>query len=205
MQQTPLRVGQDRAFFSVGICYNVFAIYQGGAADAQVGRPLNIRHNKELPMTVRCDSTSRLIAATPAAIYWAFAVPGALERWMPPDTMVGTMLHFDFRAGGSYRMRLTYPDLARGHGKTAADADEVEVHLTHLEAERRIEQAITFASDDPAFAGVMRMIWTFQPQDTRTLVTIQAMDVPAGIHPDDHVAGMNASLANLARFVEADQ
>ncbi len=155
-------------------------------------------------MPARCDTASRLIAATPATIYQAFATPGALERWLPPHTMTGTMLHFDFRAGGSYHMRLTYADVQQRHGKTSADADEVKVHLTKLEAERRIEQAITFASEDSAFAGIMRMIWTFQPQGTRTLVTIQAMDVPAGIHPDDHEAGMNASLANLARFVEAN-
>ena len=39
---------------------------------------------------------------------------------------------------------------------------------------------------------------------TTMKIARQAMDVPAGIHPDDHEAGMNASLANLARFVEAN-
>ena len=39
LQRTPLRVEQDRAFFSARFCYNVNAIYRGGAAKAQpVGR-----------------------------------------------------------------------------------------------------------------------------------------------------------------------
>ena len=35
LQRTPLRAEQDRAFFSAGVCYNVVAIYGGGAAKAQ--------------------------------------------------------------------------------------------------------------------------------------------------------------------------
>ena len=54
----------------------------------------------------RVDSASRLIQASPADIYRAFAEPGAMEQWLPPGDMVGRMLHFDFRDGGSYRMRL---------------------------------------------------------------------------------------------------
>jgi hypothetical protein len=39
LQRTPLRVEQDRAFFSASFCYNVIAINRGGAAKAQpVGR-----------------------------------------------------------------------------------------------------------------------------------------------------------------------
>jgi len=39
LQRTPLRVERDRDFFSTSFCYNVAAIYRGGAAKAQpVGR-----------------------------------------------------------------------------------------------------------------------------------------------------------------------
>nr|AMP54049.1 activator of Hsp90 ATPase homolog 1-like protein [uncultured bacterium] len=48
----------------------------------------------------------------------------------------------------------------------------------------------------------MIMIWTFQPQGERTLVTVQAMNVPEGIRPEDHSAGLNSSLEKLAEFVE---
>lgn len=154
-------------------------------------------------MTSRTDTASRLIVASPESIYRAFAEPGAMERWLPPDGMTGTMLHFDFREGGSYGMRLAYAEPQQGRGKTSEDADEVEVRLTKLEEGRRIEQAISFESKDPTFAGAMRMIWTFQPQNTGTLVTIRAENVPEGIRPEDHEAGLNASLKNLAGYVEA--
>ncbi len=126
-----------------------------------------------------------------------------MERWLPPDTMTGEMLHFDFREGGSYRMRLTYTEPHQGGGKTSEDSDEVEVQLTKLEEGRAIEQAVVFESEDPLFSGTMKMSWTFQPRGERTLVTIQARNVPEGIRPEDHDAGLNSTLQKLAEFVEA--
>lgn len=154
-------------------------------------------------MTSRTDSASRLISASPQTVYRAFAKPGAMERWLPPDNMTGKMLHFDFREGGSYHMRLTYAEPEQGRGKTSEDSDEVEVRLTQLEDGRRIEQEVAFKSEDPSFSGVMRMIWTFQPQDGGTLVTIRVENVPEGIRPEDHDAGLNSSLKKLAGLVEA--
>ncbi|HEV2622462.1 MAG TPA: SRPBCC domain-containing protein [Frateuria sp.] len=153
-------------------------------------------------MAPRIDSASRLISASPRTVYRAFAEPGAMERWLPPDDMTGKMLHFDFREGGSYRMQLTYAAPRQGRGKTSSDSDEVEVRLTRIEVERRIEQQVSFESEDPSFCGVMRMTWTFVPRDEGTLVTIQAENVPEGIRPEDHDAGLNSSLEKLAKLVE---
>ena len=125
-----------------------------------------------------------------------------MERWLPPNDMTGEMLQFDFRDGGSYRMRLTYAERDRGQGKTTADADEMLVRLTRLVPGRSVEQAVVFESEDPSFAGVMRMTWTLEAQGDRTFVTCRAEDVPEGIRADDHVAAMNLSLEQLARFVE---
>lgn len=154
-------------------------------------------------MTPRVDEASRSIAAPPDAVYRAFADPGAMERWLPPNDMTGEMLEFDFRDGGAYRMRLTYPDRDRGHGKTSEDADEMTVRLTRLVPGRRVEQAVVFESADPAFAGTMRMTWTMEAYGDRTRVTFRAEDVPEGIRAEDHVAAMTASLEQLAAFVEA--
>lgn len=152
-------------------------------------------------MAKRIDLASRLIEASPSVIYAAFAEPEALAQWLPPQNMAATMLHFDFREGGSYRMRLTYQGLEAGKGKTSDDADEVDVSLLKLVDGERIEQAITFESDDPAFSGVMRMTWTFEPAERGTQVTIRAEDVPQGIRPEDHEAGMNSTLDKLALFL----
>jgi uncharacterized protein YndB with AHSA1/START domain len=153
-------------------------------------------------MTNRIDSASRVIFASPRTIYRAFAEPGAMEQWLPPSDMIGKMLHFDFREGGSYRMRLTYREPLQDTGKTSHDSDEVEVRLTKLEPDVRMEQEVVFESDDPAFAGIMPMIWTFQPDGDKTIVTVRAENVPAGISAQDHETGMNSSLHNLAAFVE---
>lgn len=151
---------------------------------------------------MRMDSASRRITASLDMIYGAFAKACDLEQWLPPSNMIGKMLHFDFRSGGLYRMRLTFKDAENGTGKTSQDSDEVEVRLIHLEEGRRIEQEVTFESDNPAFAGVMRMVWTLQSENGGTIVTIQAENVPRGIRPEDHEAGMKSSLENLAAFVE---
>lgn len=74
------------------------------------------------------------------------------------------------------------------------------MHLVSLEPGQRIVQEINFDSDDPSFAGTMRMTWTFEPKGGGTRVTVRAENVPEGIRPEDHQAGLESSLANLARF-----
>jgi len=101
-------------------------------------------------------------------------------------------------------MRLTYKEPRQGQGKTTDDSDEVEVRLTKLEDEQRIEQEVNFESEDPAFSGTMRLIWTFQSEGAGTLVMVRAENVPVGIRPEDHEAGLNSSLQNLAAFAEAE-
>lgn len=155
-------------------------------------------------MSPRIDTSSRLIRAPASRVFEAFAKPGAMESWLPPPDMRGEMLRFDFRAGGGFRMRLTYEPSAGGKGKTSADADEVKVRLVHVEPGRSIVQEVDFDSDDPAFAGTMRMTWTLEPAEGGTRVTVRAEDVPEGIRPEDHQAGLDASLANLARHVESE-
>jgi uncharacterized protein YndB with AHSA1/START domain len=53
----------------------------------------------------RVDAAAKLIDAPAHRLYQAFAQPGAIERWLPPEGMTGEMLEFDFREGGRYRMR----------------------------------------------------------------------------------------------------
>lgn len=154
-------------------------------------------------MATRIDSSLRLIYASPSDIYQAFAQPGSMEQWLPPEDMTGKMVHFDFRVGGSYRMRLTYKDSYDGWGKTSDDSDEVQTQLVNLEPGQRIVQEINFESDDPSFAGTMRMTWTFEPSDGGTCVIVRAENVPVGIRPEDHQAGLDSTLSNLARFTEA--
>jgi uncharacterized protein YndB with AHSA1/START domain len=99
-------------------------------------------------------------------------------------------------------MRLVYNESRHSHGKTSDDADEVEVRFVKLVPYERIEQAVTFASGDPNFAGEMHMTWLLEPNQNGTLVTVRCEDVPAGIRPEDHDAGLKSTLCNLADFAE---
>jgi uncharacterized protein YndB with AHSA1/START domain len=153
--------------------------------------------------TRRVDSASRLIRATPHAIYQAFIDPGALVRWLPPGSMKGTIDVFDPREGGEYRITLTYDRTDHpAQGKTTDHADVTRGRFLRLVPDRMVVQSVQFESDDPQFAGEMRITWLLEPRDDGTLVTVTAEDVPPGITPEDHQAGFTETLANLARFVE---
>jgi uncharacterized protein YndB with AHSA1/START domain len=114
--------------------------------------------------------------------------------------MTGHMERFDFREGGSYRLRLTYDHDDHAPGKSSADGDEVEVSFVRLVRDRRIEQAVTFDSEDPRFSGVMTVTWTFTPTPSGTEVSVRCENVPEGISAEDHAAGLSSSLANLAKL-----
>jgi uncharacterized protein YndB with AHSA1/START domain len=156
----------------------------------------------QLAMNERIDTASRLICASPIALYCSFSTPGALESWLPPHGMTGSMLEFDFREGGHYKMRLTYKAPQAVSGKTSDNSDDVTVFLRKLDIGRSIEQEVAFISDDLSFAGNMQIVWTFRPDEDGTLVTVFAENVPPGINQQEHLVGLNASLKNLAIYVE---
>jgi uncharacterized protein YndB with AHSA1/START domain len=151
----------------------------------------------------RTDTASRLIAASPDALYRAFVDPDALIAWLPPEGMTGRILDFEPREGGRYRIALTLEgEDHSARGKTSEDTDIVSGRFLTLDPGKRIVQSGEFESADPAFAGTMVMTWTFEPAPGSTEVTVSASDVPAGISAKDHAAGLASSLENLARLVE---
>src|SRR5687768_9719321 len=101
----------------------------------------------------RTDSASRVIAASPAAVFAAFVDRDALLTWLPPDGMTARFERFDPRPGGSYRLVLTYPDGAVTKGKATSDSDVVEARYVDIVQDVKVVQAVDFVSDDPAFAG----------------------------------------------------
>ncbi len=149
----------------------------------------------------RVDSASRIIHATPERIYRAHLDPQSLVVWLPPDGMTARVEQFEPRVGGTYRMVLTY-DQPTASGKTTESSDSVQGRFIELVPGRLIAQLVTFDSDDPAFAGEMKITWTFMPVPEGTRVDVRCENVPSGIRPEDHAAGLAASLANLARFCE---
>lgn len=150
----------------------------------------------------RTDRASLVIDASAERIYAVMIDPDALAIWLPPSGMTGQFDQFDARVGGSYRMVLTYDDPAGAPGKATADSDIAEARFVDLQPGRRVAQAVDFASDDPAYAGTMLMIWEVSETGDGCLVEFRAEDVPIGISAEDHAAGLASSLANLAAYVE---
>lgn len=150
----------------------------------------------------RIDTASRIVSASAEAIYAALVDRDALLAWLPPEGMTGEILEFDPRPGGAFRLALHYS--APGHGKTTDDTDLVESEFVELVPGHRVVQLVRFRSDDPAFAGTMRMVWDLEPAAGGTRVIILAEDVPPGISKEDHDTGLRSSLENLARYVEVE-
>lgn len=149
----------------------------------------------------RVDTASRVIYALPEKIYRAHLDPQALIKWLPPEGMTGRIEHFEPRVGGTYRMVLTYQQPSAA-AKTTESSDCVQGRFIELVPDRLISQVATFESDDPAFAGEMKITWTFMPVPEGTRVDVRCENVPRGIRPEEHAAGLASSLANLAKFCE---
>jgi uncharacterized protein YndB with AHSA1/START domain len=150
----------------------------------------------------RTDTASRVIEASPERVYAALVDLDALTAWLPPDGMTGRFEHFDARPSGSYRLILTYADAASAPGKATAESDVVEARFVDLVPGVRVAQAVDFVSEDPAFARTMRMTWELRAVEGGTHVEIRADDVPVGISAEDHAAGLNSSLTNLAAYLD---
>lgn len=151
----------------------------------------------------RIDSASRVIAASSQTIYRAFVDPEAWSYWLPPEGMTGHIYEFDARPGGAYRMALTYRgDDHPNAGKTTGNTDLVHGRFLEFVPNERIVQLVTFESDDPRFAGEMRMTWRLSPLADGTEVSFICENVPEGIRKEDHDVGLRSTLENLAKFVE---
>jgi len=144
-----------------------------------------------------------VIAASPEEVYAAFVDADALTAWLPPAGMSGRFERFDPRPGGSYRMVLTYVDAPTSGGKATSDSDIVDVRFVDIVPGVRVVQAVDFVSDDPVYAGTMTMTWDLTGVEGGTRVDITADDVPDAVSPEDHAAGLNSSLANLATYLRA--
>jgi uncharacterized protein YndB with AHSA1/START domain len=146
---------------------------------------------------------AKWIKATPEALYRAFTDPAALAIFLAPGDMTGKVHRFDDRVGGGYQMSLYYPSSEKTfRGKTSAREDRYTARFVEMTPPRRIVEAITFDSADPAFKGEMVMDVTFEAKGDGTTVSIFFKDIPSGIRPEDNEAGTQLTLEKLARYVE---
>ncbi|MGP3533285.1 SRPBCC domain-containing protein [Microbacterium sp. RD1] len=149
---------------------------------------------------MRVDHATRHIGADAERVFRAFIDPDLFVSWIPPEGMSGRLEQFDAERG--YRMVLTYDHPPDGGGKASVDSDVSVVRRVRVDPPRLLVEEVDFPSVQPAFAGTMRMTWTFDAEQGGTLVAVEATDVPAGIDQDVHIGAMISSLAQLAHAVE---
>src|SRR5467141_3122161 len=99
--------------------------------------------------------------------------------------MTGEVHEFDARVGGGYRMSLFYPPGERSFcGKTSDREDSVKVRFVELMPPRRIVEAVSFVTTDPAFFGEMTMTATFEEVSGGTPVTLVFQNLPPGLRAE---------------------
>ena len=144
--------------------------------------------------------TSRVIRAQPKEVYATFLDPAALIEWLLPGEMTSEIHEFDARVEGGYRMSLFYRPTERVfRGKTSDREDMVNVRFVELAPPRRIVEAVSFVTTDPAFFGEMTMTVTFEEVSSGTEVTLVFENLPPGLRAEDNEAGARLSLEQLAR------
>lgn len=151
----------------------------------------------------RSTRVSRLIKAPREVVYRAFLEPDAVASWLPPDGMKGQVHVLEPRVGGKFRVSLTYlnPEESLG-GKTSEDTDTTQGRFVELIPNEKIVWMTEFESEQPEFAGEMKIIWSLADADGGTEVTVVCEDIPVGIRLEDNELGSKLSLQKLAAFVE---
>src|SRR5258706_6075876 len=146
---------------------------------------------------------SKIIKARREAVYQACLDPEALTSWRVPDNMKGCMHVFDAREGGTFRMSLTYQDPEHSpSGKTSEYTDTFQGKFVELVPNEKIVEVIEFESQDPSFAGTMKITTSFTDTDEGTEMTVLYQDIPAGIRLADNELGSKHSLQKMASLLE---
>jgi uncharacterized protein YndB with AHSA1/START domain len=144
---------------------------------------------------------SRVIRARPEELYAAFPDPAALVDWLPPAEMTG-----DPRIRRAGRRRLSdvalLPAERAFRGKTSHREDMVKVRFAELTPLRRIVDAGSFVTTDPAFFGEMTMTATFAEVPGGTEVTPIFENLPPGLRTEDNETGSCLGLEQPARRFE---
>lgn len=151
----------------------------------------------------RNTRVSQIIKAPREVIYQAFLDADAVAAWLPPDGMIGQVHTFEPHAGGKFRISLTYQNPADSlAGKSSEATDTVEGTFAELIPNEKIVWVSEFESDQPEFAGAMRITWSLSDADGGTEVSALCEDIPSGIRLEDNELGSTLSLCHLAAYVE---
>ncbi len=110
---------------------------------------------------------------------------------------------FDPHEGGQFRISLTYQNPEESQrGKTTGDTDTYHGRFVKLVPDELIVETIEFESQEPEFAGEMRMTVRLADVDGGTNASLLYENVPLGIRAEDNEVGSRQSLQKLAALLE---
>jgi uncharacterized protein YndB with AHSA1/START domain len=133
-------------------------------------------------------SISRVVRASPQAVYRACSEPAELVRWRFPLDMTARLLAAD---GEGYRMTLGYAD-----GRADTFASTFVARVPH----ERVVERIRF--DAPERAGEMTVTTELRAAADGTEVTLRFEGLPASVKPEDNEEGTRQALVRLAGLLE---
>lgn len=130
-------------------------------------------------------------------VFRAFADPEWLARWLSPSNDVSTtVIEFDFRPGGSYRLAFHFP---------GGRADMVVGKYVDVRTNERLVYTWTWEAPDP-FAGVESLV-TVDLSDSvdGTCVALTHELLPTEERRQIHDVGWQATLGQLAELLKLER
>ena len=147
------------------------------------------------------SSVRRHIRAPRARVYRALLDAAAVARWRVPVGMSCVVHEFDARAGGTFRVSLTY-EAQDAAGKTAGRTDTYHGHFARLAQDVQVVEVIEFESANPDLVGPMTLTTTLADAAGGTDVLVEFDDLPRGISTADNELGTSMALEKLASLLE---
>jgi Uncharacterized conserved protein len=144
------------------------------------------------------------VNAPRASVYRALLDAQAIAVWMVPNAMTSHVHEFEARAGGPFRISLTY-DAPTGTGKTTAHTDTYHGHFVKLVPNEQVIEVMEFETLDPEMQGEMTITFTLTDANGGTDVLGVHENLPPGVSPADNETGWRMALDKLAALVEASE
>ena len=152
-------------------------------------------------MNIEPVSTSRVILATPKAIFRAHIDPEVLTKWRIAEGMDARLSEFRAERGGGYRVELRHPTDS-ACGRSTRHRAIVRVRFAELLPDDLIVETAAFETEDPAYAGMMTITTRLSPVADGTKVIVAAENIPPGIGEAELRKDMESSLKKLALLLE---
>lgn len=140
---------------------------------------------------------SRVVSASPQAVFAAFPDPGEIKKWhVPGPDFTVCIPEVDPRVGGRYRVGMQPPDR--------------EAPYTFSGVCREVEpptRLVYTCRWEPRMQDMGESLVTIeiQPEGSRTEVVVVHDHLPHQQAADDHIRGWTGTLESLARHFGSDQ